>query len=319
MAGRYPFPTTPTGWFHIAVAADVPGDRMVPLHYFGRELALGRTDNGTVVLVDAYCPHLGAHLGWGGAIEGGQIVCPFHGWRFDERGRNVEIPYAARPNRSACLRLWETAEVNGNLLAWHDASGGGPTFSVPTLAEAEDPRFVRVDGERFFLRTHVQEVMENTVDAAHFQFVHRTEGFGAPRLHAEGPMLRSVAPVEFVTPRGTVPGEVESELWGLGIDVVRPRGILEAAVIFAVTPVDDEVVEAGYTFFVPRAPGGGVSRLGQGLMRDFAKQVSQDQPIWEHKSYRPRPALAAGEGAITRYRRWASQFYPGTVEGQEAR
>jgi phenylpropionate dioxygenase-like ring-hydroxylating dioxygenase large terminal subunit len=39
-----------------------------PRHYFGRELVLYRSASGEVSVVDAYCPHLGAHLGPGGPI-----------------------------------------------------------------------------------------------------------------------------------------------------------------------------------------------------------------------------------------------------------
>ena len=45
-------------------------------------------------MVDAYCAHLGAHLGVGGKVEGECIRCPFHGWRYDgESGKCTEIPY----------------------------------------------------------------------------------------------------------------------------------------------------------------------------------------------------------------------------------
>jgi hypothetical protein len=248
-------------------------------------------------------------------VEGDELVCPFHGWRFDVEGRNVAIPYSGRPNRRAALGVLPTTEANGIVFAWHGPEGEAPSFEPPMLPEASDDRFVRVRGERFRLRTHVQEVMENTVDAAHFEFVHKTHGFGTPTVVEDGPMLRSTAPVVFVTPKGDVQGEVVSELWGLGIDVVRPRGITEAAVIFGVTPVDDEEVEAGYTFYVTKGPDGGPSRVGQGLIRDFDKQVTQDAPIWEHKCYRPVPALAAEERAITRFRRWAAQFHGTDASG----
>jgi hypothetical protein len=38
-------------------------------------------------------------------------------------------------------------------------------------------------------------------------------------------------------------------------------------------------------------------------------QFEQDVPIWEHKCYRARPALADGDGPIAEYRRWFAQFY----------
>jgi hypothetical protein len=77
-----------------------------------------------------------------------------------------------------------------------------------------------------------------------------------------------------------------------------------------VTPIDGEYVEARYTFLAPRDPQiGEISRLGQGFVRDFMKQIEQDLPIWEHKVYRPRPSLATGEGPIMEFRRWAEHSY----------
>jgi nitrite reductase/ring-hydroxylating ferredoxin subunit len=91
--GRFPFPI-PNGWFIVAASDEVaPGD-VVPLYYFGRDLVLFRGADGTPFVLDAYCPHLGAHLAAGGQVEDGCIRCPFHGWKFaGETGRCVEVPY----------------------------------------------------------------------------------------------------------------------------------------------------------------------------------------------------------------------------------
>ncbi len=53
---------------------------MKALHNFGVDLVLFRTESGKAVGTDPYCPHLGAHLGYGGQIEGETIRCPFHHW-----------------------------------------------------------------------------------------------------------------------------------------------------------------------------------------------------------------------------------------------
>ena len=309
-AARFPFPATPTGWYQVAYGTDVPPGSVVPLHYFGRELVCYRGESGTAQVLDAYCAHLGAHLGHGGRVEGDDIVCPFHGWAFDREGRNTDIPYSRRPNRKARIPCWPVAEANGAIYVWFAADGSPPTWSVPQVPECDDAELVWQAGERWTMRTHVQEVMENVVDVAHFRFVHGTSGFGAASLDEEGPMLRATAGVTFVTPRGDVEGAVISELWGLGIDVVRPTGILRAAALFTVTPVDDETVESGYTFMVPRAgDGDGISNVGRGLIDDFHTQARQDMPIWEHKLYRPTPSLSPDDGPIMAFRRWAKQFY----------
>ncbi len=55
---------------------------------------LFRAEDGAPHLLDAHCPHLGAHLAVGGKVEAECIRCPFHGWKFDGAdGTCVEIPY----------------------------------------------------------------------------------------------------------------------------------------------------------------------------------------------------------------------------------
>lgn len=309
-ATRFPFPETPAGWFQVAHVEELAPGSVRALRYFDRDLVAWRTGEGVIGVADAYCPHLGAHLGYGGTVDGEAIVCPFHGWCFDATGANVAIPYSDRLNAKARLACWPVAVANGIVFVWSEGPDARPGWEVPELAEAADERFVRIDGQRVQIRSHVQELVENVVDVAHFQFVHRTAGFGSVDLAHDGPMLRSEAAVTFVTPRGEVPGSVVSELWGLGIDIVRPKGIVDAAVIFGVTPVASGLVEAGYTFFVPKEPESeGPSNLGRAMMADFTKQLGQDTVIWENKIYRASPALAKGDGPILQFRRWAAQFY----------
>src|SRR5262249_44680373 len=69
MAPRFPFPRYPDGWFQVAYADELaPGD-VVPLRYFGRDLVLYRTQDGAPHVLDAHCPHMGAHLGYGGSAD----------------------------------------------------------------------------------------------------------------------------------------------------------------------------------------------------------------------------------------------------------
>src|SRR5262245_14973614 len=99
---RFPFPRYPNGWFQIAYSAELPPGGVMPLHYFGRELVLFRPEASPEAptpapqLIDAHCPHMGAHLGHGGKVIGESVRCPFHAWQFDGAGRCTAIPYAQK-------------------------------------------------------------------------------------------------------------------------------------------------------------------------------------------------------------------------------
>ena len=118
---------------------------------------------------DAYCPHLGAHLGVGGRVEDGCLVCPFHEWTFGPDGTNAAIPYADRPNRKARVRSYPTMVRNGLLLFWHHPDPEvEPAWDVP---QALTDDHVEVGRETWTVRTAWQEIAENSVDMAHFRSV----------------------------------------------------------------------------------------------------------------------------------------------------
>jgi phenylpropionate dioxygenase-like ring-hydroxylating dioxygenase large terminal subunit len=53
----------PYGWFCVGYSDEVaPGD-VLPLKYFDSHLVMYRTASGAVNVAEAFCPHLGAHLG----------------------------------------------------------------------------------------------------------------------------------------------------------------------------------------------------------------------------------------------------------------
>lgn len=315
MSARIEIPPFPESWFCLLAASDVPAGEMKPIRFFGKDLICWRGEDGEAHVQDAYCAHLGANIGCGGFVKENTVVCPFHHWRYDGDGRNVEIPYRDSPQRAAKLTTLPVIEANGEIYAWYSETGEEPSWMPPVLPEASDDSFLRFESEVWDIRTHVQEIFENSVDVSHFQFVHGVSGFGAVELVSEGPMFRSIASVTMKTKRGEVDGAVESELWGLGLDYVRQRGLGPGLTktIFSITPVEDELVRSRYTFFVERdEETGEASRYGKSFMAEFSRQILQDIPIWENKTYRKHPRLAMGEGAIVDFRRWAEQFYAET-------
>ena len=119
---RYPLPM-PFGWFQIGWPDELPVGKAVPMYYFARHLVAWRGEDGNAHLMDAFCPHLGSHLGYGlgadgshgGNVEGNTIVCPLHNWVFDTEGNNIDVPYSHRTNKKAKIRyeLWRYAQAKG--------------------------------------------------------------------------------------------------------------------------------------------------------------------------------------------------------------
>ena len=108
---------------------------MTPGRAAGRDLVVWYDDDERHIF-DAYCPHLGAHFGYGGRVVDGCLVCPFHEWSFAADGSNVDIPYATKPNRKARVRSYPTMVRNRQVLFWyHPDPAVAPAWDMPEAVE----------------------------------------------------------------------------------------------------------------------------------------------------------------------------------------
>ena len=314
---RLPYPN---GWFAVAFSTEVPPGRVLRRRLMGDEVVIYRTRSGVVRVVEPYCPHLGAHLGYGGRVDGEEIVCPFHGFRFDASGTCVANSYATQPPRARLgARIFR--EINGAIVVWHDASAGPPPWELPQLPTTRFPPPAR---RTYTIVDHPQEVMENAVDIGHIRPVH---GYQNPQIRtpmdADGARLRIGTVAERVFPLlGNVEMLLDFEIDGLGCIWVLakiPRFDGEALFQAWPTPIDPCRIELRFAMslrILPDRGAGGrtVSRLlTAALAGAFWSDLIKDFPIWENKLFVARPRLAKGDGPIVPFRRWASQFYSGDM------
>ncbi len=310
MSSRFPFPIA-NGWYGVGYSYEIPAGEVVRLQHLGTELVAFRGEDGTAHVLDAYCPHLGAHLGVGGVVVGDGVRCPFHAWEWDgATGACTNVPYATRIPPKAKIRTWQTIERNGCVLVWYHAEGEAPSFDIPEFEEATSAEWSDPACYEYVVKSHNQEMGENAVDSAHFRFVHGTLNVPPREVTESGPHRKSVQKIDMKTPRGELQGAIETNQFGMGFSTTRFTGICETFEIACTTPIDEETVRLRYMFRQPRVngenPTGGVAAA---LIRDLIKQTEEDIPIWENKVHREKPLLCDGDGPIAEYRRWCSQFY----------
>ncbi len=319
MNSRFPFPPYPNGWFQIAYSDDLMPGGVMPVQAFGRHFVLFRTESGAAHVLHAFCPHLGAHLGYGGRIEGDTIRCPFHAYRFDGNGECVEVPYANKVPPTARLQAMPLREKNGLIVLHHHSDGTPPQWEIPEVEEYGSEEWTPYEKRYWKIRTRNQEMAENSVDSAHFKYVHGTLTQPLTTAQIDGHILHVRSEMKLGTPRGAVDGVIESTSYGFGFSLVRFHGIVETLVVTSVTPVDLEYVEARFAFSVKKlGSAAATSGVGAALIADIEKQMREDIPIWENKVFQPQPALCDGDGPIGLFRRWTRQFYSEPVTAGQA-
>ena len=181
------------GWYWVIPSADLARGGVARATVQGREVVVWRGADGLAHVVDAYCPHMGAHLAEG-KVEGDGLRCFFHAWKFDGRGECVDIPCLAKPV-AARVRTWPTEERYGMVWVWTGETPSHPLPGVPEHAP-DDPGDARVAGH-FVKECHPNVMMINAIDAQHFNSVHD--------LPAELNMARSDVSVNAVEFSNTVP------------------------------------------------------------------------------------------------------------------
>jgi 3-ketosteroid 9alpha-monooxygenase subunit A len=310
---RFPFPV-PFGWFCIGYPDEFATGTSAARFYFGHHLVVWRDAHDELHVQDAFCPHLGAHLGHGGTIDDRCIVCPFHGWKFDAEGTNTEIPYSERTNRKGRLRTYPVVERNGLVMAWyHPDEAVAPMWEVPEFDE-----FSGSDGDWSTLITFsyeidsaAQELAENGVDSAHFRYVHNTAE--VPVLDAydtDFPMAVMRSTQKFPTPRGVMEGRIDSTSYGPGLSRIAFSGIIDTLNLGCATPIDRDRSILRFNFrFKTLGDPEATQNVGHAFCKEVNKQVLEDKVIWEHKAHLVRPALADTDGPFTKFRKWYAQFY----------
>lgn len=330
---RPTLPMRPTGWFQVAWSHEVAVGQVHRMTYFGRDLVAWRGRSGRVTVMDAYCEHLGAHLGYGGTVVEDRIRCPFHGWEWNEQGRNTCIPYEDRPNLGRRINTLPVVERNESIYVWHDVDRRPPHFEVPDVftgfasdepgrgAEAYHPGCEHNRLLDTGLELHPQYVLENGVDFAHFKYVHQVPIVPRfTRQEFEDPISYVDFTITFDERDAggsieDIDSGVEAINCGIGMSVTKSWGMVDNRTVLATTPVDDRTCDVRFSVWIGRREGDTDehSERADKHARGVIEQVEADLVIWSHQKYASPAALSRGEyPGFTALRAWAQQFYPAT-------
>lgn len=298
----------PRGWFVIAWSGDLGPGEVRPLRYLGQDLVLFRKADGEPVVLDAYCPHLGAHLGHGGHVDGDRLVCPFHAWAFDAEGSCVGIPYAQRIPKAAKVACHPVVERSGAVYLWHDPEGGAPDWEVPSVPEIGDPGWTPWYENLITVKTHPREIVENVADKQHFPTVHRTFVERFDNVY-EGHKATQITEGIAEPPQGGRDQfHIEATYFGPAFQLSDMRGYLHARLLLAHTPIDEHELHLRFAVSLERS-GPRTEEFAKFYVENLRLGFHEDIAIWEHKVFRPRPQLVAEDGPVGRLRQWYRQFY----------
>ncbi len=320
-------PPYPNGWFKLCDVADLANGNIVSVTALGMDLVVfqGR-ESGRIGVLDAFCPHLGAHLGEGGKVTGDCLQCPFHGWEFAADGACTKIPYSnAAVPKTARAQIFRHTIYMQMVFLWFHAEGEEPTFELMPLTWIDD-RWSKVGCKTTSYDMHIIDMAENSADYYHFNFLH-----GPLML----PFLRHFITMTYETELH-FPSEKENwcrcyfNNWstvnvfhrfpwkwykqlvvvtfdGPGVvhfDIKTPLG--RVWLVKSLLPQEPFKVYSEDTWFAEKR----TPRWLCHVLAVVAKgALEQDRQVWENRVFAQKPHLVKGDGPFLRYRQWFHQFY----------
>jgi phenylpropionate dioxygenase-like ring-hydroxylating dioxygenase large terminal subunit len=230
-----------------------------PFTLLGERIVLFLAADGTPAALEDRCCHRTARLSKG-SCKNGHLICGYHGWEYDGDGKLVAIPQfpegQALPN--AQVRTFHAQVRYGYVWVALDE----PLADIPAIPEDGAEGYRRIFQHYSTWNCGALRLMENSFDAAHFSFVHKST-FGIPdqpkperyeiREHDEG--FDADTLVKIANPPRAAPITGTTDPWTYRkmrnawyvpfcrrLDIEYPSGIRH--IIFnCATPIDDGSIQ----------------------------------------------------------------------------
>ena len=309
------FPDYPASWYWLGTEGEF-SHKPKSVRLFGRDLVAYRDDQNKVVVMDSRCSHMGADLSQG-TVEGGQLKCPFHGWKYGADGRCVSIPNKSGIPKFARQKTYAVEERNGCVYVFN---GTRPLFPMPFFYDEDPDAYVSGRPFSFAANSTWYMISAHAFDVQHFETVHDRKLLAPPVIDCPTPFSRRCTHHSEVagdtifdrllrTFAGS-PVTVQMTIWGNNFCMVEGRFRHATSRFFLMmNPLDDGTTRIDGTVFKRRSKipvlGRLIDKIGLETRRWFTSGYLNDENIkLGNPVYRPATMVEQDEEVVA-YFHWA--------------
>lgn len=168
-------PDYPNGWIPLLESDLLKVNKTETVLALGYEFVVFRGPSGKAYVIDAFCPHLGAHFGIGSVVDRTKsgadcIQCPFHGWNFRaEDGICLSVPNFDENevnSLNAKLKIWKSLEINDVIYVWHHSEDKEPDWEPDIVPQIHTKKWICLGRTEYVLDCHIQVYLEQNVKQA---------------------------------------------------------------------------------------------------------------------------------------------------------
>jgi phenylpropionate dioxygenase-like ring-hydroxylating dioxygenase large terminal subunit len=158
--------------WYVASWADEVGDGLYPVEILGEKICLFRSESGTPVAFENYCPHRRLPLSMG-RLKGDQLECAYHGLTFGLDGFCISAPTNDQQiPAGALVRRYPCEERYGLIWIWMGDADQAALEQIFTVEHFDDPAWGYNRGEAIDVECHYEYINDNLLDPSHVAWVH---------------------------------------------------------------------------------------------------------------------------------------------------
>ena len=309
------FPAYPASWYWLGTRREFSA-KPTSVRLFGHDLVAYRDDKDKVVVMDARCSHMGADLS-NGTVEGGQITCPFHGWKYGSDGHCVAIPHGAEIPKFARQRTYAVEERNDCVYVFNGAEA---LFPMPFFYDQNADDFVCGRPFSLIAKSSWYMIAAHAFDVRHFETVHDRVLLSPPVIDCPTPYGRRC------THHSKVSGNtvfdrllrifasktvtVQLTIWGNNFCMVEGKfDRVTSRFFLMMSPQDDGTTQVHGTIFKRRSKipllGRVIDWIGLEMRRLFtAGYLDDENTVLGSPRYRPA-TMVEQDKEVVDYFHWA--------------
>ncbi len=164
LAGRY----MRQFWQPIHAVQDIAPGRCKPVRVMGEDFTLYRGESGKPYLVAHHCAHRGTQLSVG-HVDGEEISCLYHGWRYTGDGQCVAMPGELDHQFSDRVKIRaHPARAYHGLIFAYLGPGEAPEFPIFPELEGDGVIEARI----YHRKCNLTNFLDNQLDEVHVGFTH---------------------------------------------------------------------------------------------------------------------------------------------------
>lgn len=165
-------------WYILALESEVPLNKPIKRWLYDTPYVLFRDKKGKVSALVDKCTHRSAQLSLG-TVEGGDIRCPYHGWKYNGGGTLTEVPSDGPIDASAipekktyrCAHKTPLVVQDGCVWIWPGdiaKADQGPSWRFPEFGNQKVTQYFMITD----FDNEVTHLAQNFMDVPHTVFVH---------------------------------------------------------------------------------------------------------------------------------------------------